>query len=205
MNVSIGGLTTGTYSALSVSGNTSLGGTVTVAIVNGLVLTSGNIGQTFTILTTTGTLTGSFTNGTVTSGTDGLVHQRNRDLRHRRVHRLLHRQLRCTHPDFRDRTGLEEPVRSGVTSDRRHDEAAKQQEQVTRGDRRRARGSNQQAGQADSGCGIGTFQCDPGWRLRPAQLGTRAGDSSDCRARGRVESGNRSELALAAQQRGHSE
>ena len=70
MNVSIGGLTTGTYSALSVSGNTSLGGTVTVAIVNGLVLTSGNIGQTFTILTTTGTLTGSFTNGTVTSGTD---------------------------------------------------------------------------------------------------------------------------------------
>jgi len=70
MNVSIGGLTTGTYSALSVSGNTSLGGTLTAAIVNGLVLTSGNIGQTFTILTTTGTLTGSFTNGTVTSGTD---------------------------------------------------------------------------------------------------------------------------------------
>jgi hypothetical protein len=70
MNVSIGGLTTGTYSALSVSGNTSLGGTLTAAIVNGLVLTSGNLGQTFTIVTTTGTLTGSFTNGTVTSGTD---------------------------------------------------------------------------------------------------------------------------------------
>jgi hypothetical protein len=70
MNVSIGGLTTGTYSALSVSGNTSLGGTLTAAIVNGLVLTASNIGDTFTILTTTGTLTGSFTNGTVTSGTD---------------------------------------------------------------------------------------------------------------------------------------
>jgi hypothetical protein len=70
MKVSIGGLTTGTYSALGVSGNTSLGGTLSVAIVNGLVLTSGNIGQTFTILTTTGTLTGSFTNGTATSGTD---------------------------------------------------------------------------------------------------------------------------------------
>jgi hypothetical protein len=70
MKVSIGGLTTGTYSALSVSGNTSLGGTLTAAIVNGLVLTSGNIGQTWTILTTTGTLTGSFTNGTTTSGTD---------------------------------------------------------------------------------------------------------------------------------------
>jgi hypothetical protein len=70
MKVSIGGLTTGTYSALSVSGNTSLGGTLSVAIVNGLVLASGNIGQTFTILTTTGTLTGSFTNGTATSGTD---------------------------------------------------------------------------------------------------------------------------------------
>jgi len=48
MNVSIGGLTTGTYSALSISGNTSLGGTLTVAIVNGFVLTSGNIGQTWT-------------------------------------------------------------------------------------------------------------------------------------------------------------
>ena len=70
MNVSIGGLTTGTYSALSVSGNASLGGTLTAAIVNGLVLTASNIGQTFTILTTTGTLSGAFTNGTVTSGTD---------------------------------------------------------------------------------------------------------------------------------------
>src|SRR5579863_10021054 len=70
MNVSIGGLTTGTYSAMSVSGNASLGGTLTAAIVNGLVLTASNIGDTFTILTTTGTLTGTFTNGTVTSGTD---------------------------------------------------------------------------------------------------------------------------------------
>jgi hypothetical protein len=70
MNVSIGGLTTGTFSALSVSGNTSLGGTLTVAIVNGLVLGSGNIGQTWTIVTSTGALSGSFTNGTVTSGTD---------------------------------------------------------------------------------------------------------------------------------------
>jgi hypothetical protein len=70
MKVSIGGLTTGTYSAVSVSGNASLGGTLTAAIVNGLVLNSGNIGDTFTILTTTGTLTGTFTNGTVTSGTD---------------------------------------------------------------------------------------------------------------------------------------
>ena len=70
MNVSIGGLTTGTYSALSVSGKTSLGGTLTAAIVNGLVLNSGNIGQTWTILTSTGALSGSFTNGTVTSGTD---------------------------------------------------------------------------------------------------------------------------------------
>jgi len=72
MNVSIGGLTTGTYSALSISGNTSLGGTLTVAIVNGFVLTSGNIGQTWTILTTSGALSGSFTNGTVTSGSDVL-------------------------------------------------------------------------------------------------------------------------------------
>jgi fibronectin-binding autotransporter adhesin len=70
MKVSIGGLTTGTYSALSVSGNASLGGTLTAAIVNGLVLNSSNIGDTFTILSTTGTLTGTFTNGTVTSGTD---------------------------------------------------------------------------------------------------------------------------------------
>jgi hypothetical protein len=70
MNVSIGGLTTGTYSALSVSGNASLGGTLTAAIVNGLVLTSSNIGQTFTILTSGGTVSGAFTNSTVTSGTD---------------------------------------------------------------------------------------------------------------------------------------
>jgi hypothetical protein len=70
MNVSIGGLTTGTYSELTVSGATSLGGTLTVAIVNGLVLTSADIGDTFTILSSTGTLSGSFTNSTVTSGTD---------------------------------------------------------------------------------------------------------------------------------------
>jgi len=70
MNVSIGGLTTGTYSELTASGATSLGGTLTVAIVNGLVLTSGDIGDTFTILSSTGTLSGSFTNSTVTSGTD---------------------------------------------------------------------------------------------------------------------------------------
>ena len=70
MNVSIGGLTTGTYSELTVSGATSLGGTLTVAIVNGLVLTSADIGDTFTILASTGTLSGSFTNGTVTVGSD---------------------------------------------------------------------------------------------------------------------------------------
>src|ERR1700728_4164697 len=70
MNVSIGGLTTGTYSALSVSGNASLGGTLTAAIVNSLVLTSSNIGQTFTILTSGGTVSGTFANSTVTSGTD---------------------------------------------------------------------------------------------------------------------------------------
>jgi hypothetical protein len=70
MNVSIGGLTTGTYSELTVSGTTSLGGTLTVAIVNGLVLNSSNIGTTFTVLSSTGTLTGTFTNTTVTSGTD---------------------------------------------------------------------------------------------------------------------------------------
>jgi fibronectin-binding autotransporter adhesin len=70
MNVSIGGLTTGTYSELTVSGTTSLGGTLTVAIVNGLILNSGNIGQTFTILSSTGALSGSFTNTTVTVGTD---------------------------------------------------------------------------------------------------------------------------------------
>ncbi len=73
MNVSIGGLTAGTFSVLSVSGNTSLGGNLTAAIVNGLVLNSGNIGQTWTILTTTGTLTGSFTNGTITAGTDAFT------------------------------------------------------------------------------------------------------------------------------------
>ncbi len=70
MNVSIGGLTTGTYSELTVSGATSLGGTLTVAIVNGLVLTSADIGDTFTILASTGTLSGSFTNSTVTVGSD---------------------------------------------------------------------------------------------------------------------------------------
>jgi fibronectin-binding autotransporter adhesin len=70
MNVSIGGLTTGTYSALSVSGNASLGGTLTAAIVNSLVLTASNIGQTFTILTSGGSVSGTFTNSTVTSGTD---------------------------------------------------------------------------------------------------------------------------------------
>jgi fibronectin-binding autotransporter adhesin len=70
MNASIGGLTSGTYSALSVSGTASLGGTLSVSIVNGLVLTSANIGTQFTILTSTGTLSGSFTNGTVTAGTD---------------------------------------------------------------------------------------------------------------------------------------
>ncbi len=70
MNVSIGGLTSGTFSELTVSGTTSLGGTLSVAIVNGLVLTAGNIGQTWTILSSTGTLSGSFTNSTVTVGTD---------------------------------------------------------------------------------------------------------------------------------------
>jgi fibronectin-binding autotransporter adhesin len=70
MNVSIGGLTTGTYSELTVSGLTSLGGTLTVAIVNGLVLTSANIGTQFVVLSSTGTLSGSFTNATVTVGTD---------------------------------------------------------------------------------------------------------------------------------------
>jgi fibronectin-binding autotransporter adhesin len=70
MNVSIGGLTSGTYSELTVSGTTSLGGTLSVAIVNGLVLTASNIGQTWTILSSTGTLSGSFTNSTVTVGTD---------------------------------------------------------------------------------------------------------------------------------------
>jgi hypothetical protein len=72
MNVSIGGLTTGTYSELTVSGTTSLGGTLTVAIVNGLVLTASEIGDTFTILSSTGTLTGTFSNagGDVTVGTD---------------------------------------------------------------------------------------------------------------------------------------
>jgi hypothetical protein len=38
--------------------------------VNGLVLTSANIGDTFTILSSTGTLSGSFTNTTVTVGSD---------------------------------------------------------------------------------------------------------------------------------------
>jgi hypothetical protein len=72
MNVSIGGLTTGTYSELTVSGTTSLGGTLSVAIVNGLVLTAADINDKFTILVSTGTLTGSFSNpgGTVTVGTD---------------------------------------------------------------------------------------------------------------------------------------
>jgi len=41
-----------------------------VAIVNGLVLTSSDIGTQFTILSSTGTLSGSFTNSTVTVGTD---------------------------------------------------------------------------------------------------------------------------------------
>ena len=70
MKVSIGGLTTGTYSELTVSGTTSLGGTLSVAIVNGLVLNAGNIGTQFTILSSTGTLSGTFTNSTVTVGTD---------------------------------------------------------------------------------------------------------------------------------------
>jgi len=70
MNVSIGGLTTGTYSELTVSGTTTLGGTLTVAIVNGLVLTASNIGDTFTVLSSTGTLSGNFTNSTVTVGSD---------------------------------------------------------------------------------------------------------------------------------------
>jgi fibronectin-binding autotransporter adhesin len=70
MKVSIGGLTTGTYSEMTVSGTTSLGGTLSVAIVNGLVLTASNIGTQFTVLSSTGTLTGSFTNSTVTVGTD---------------------------------------------------------------------------------------------------------------------------------------
>lgn len=70
MKVSIGGLTTGTYSELTVSGTASLGGTLSVAIVNGLVLTASNIGDTFTILSSTGTLSGTFTNSTVTVGTD---------------------------------------------------------------------------------------------------------------------------------------
>jgi hypothetical protein len=70
MNVSIGGLTTGTYSELTVSGTASLGGTLTVGIVNGLVLTASNIGTQFTILSSTGTLSGTFTNSTVTVGTD---------------------------------------------------------------------------------------------------------------------------------------
>jgi fibronectin-binding autotransporter adhesin len=70
MNVSIGGLTTGTFSELTVSGTASLGGTLSVGIVNGLVLTSANIGTQFTVLASTGTLSGTFTNTTVTTGTD---------------------------------------------------------------------------------------------------------------------------------------
>jgi hypothetical protein len=70
MNVSIGGLTTGSYSELTVSGTTSLSGTLTVAIVNGLILNSGNIGAQFTILSSTGALSGVFANTTVTVGTD---------------------------------------------------------------------------------------------------------------------------------------
>jgi hypothetical protein len=72
MNISIGGLTTGTYSELTVSGTASLGGTLSVSLVNGLVLTASNIGTQFTILSSTGTLSGAFSNpgGTVTVGTD---------------------------------------------------------------------------------------------------------------------------------------
>ncbi len=70
MNISIGGLTTGTYSELTVSGTTSLSGTLSVGLVNGLVLTASNIGTTFTVLSSTGTLSGVFSNTTVTTGTD---------------------------------------------------------------------------------------------------------------------------------------
>jgi hypothetical protein len=70
MNVSIGGLTTGTYSELTVSGTASLGGTLSVGIVNGLVLTTANIGTQFTVLSSTGTLSGVFSNNTVTTGSD---------------------------------------------------------------------------------------------------------------------------------------
>ena len=70
MNISIGGLTTGTYSELTVSGTASLSGTLSVGIVNGLVLTASNIGTQFTVLSSTGTLSGVFSNTTVTTGSD---------------------------------------------------------------------------------------------------------------------------------------
>ncbi len=62
LNVSIGGTTLGTqYSQLKISGPASLGGTLTVALINKFTPT---IGQTFTILTAN-SVSGTFTNSTI--------------------------------------------------------------------------------------------------------------------------------------------
>jgi hypothetical protein len=62
LNVSIGGTTVGTqYSQLKVTGTASLGGTLTVGLVNSFTPT---IGQTFTILSAH-SISGTFTNSTI--------------------------------------------------------------------------------------------------------------------------------------------
>jgi hypothetical protein len=62
LNVSIGGTTVGTqYSQLKVTGTASLGGTLTVGLINSFTPT---IGQTFTILSAH-SISGTFTNSTI--------------------------------------------------------------------------------------------------------------------------------------------